>query len=255
MTARNALYREPRSAPGSVSLDRFNRIGRARWIVAACCRQERPNEELVSPDHTEQYESHHLRREPPVTNLSTSSRSPARNPANERSYAPARAQITMSIARLVGRTSTRTSSRSRLFNRFRSTALCPNRGTMIPTRVDEKGEGLTRAISALVVRVLPSFRIRCSSWRRVIRAAPGYLKDHAAAYFDGSFTTRRLRPFFRRRLRTSRPHRVSIRARNPCVRMRRLFRGRYVGLPIHSFSRNRRSHVCGQTARGRSIEP
>ena len=70
------------------------------------------------------------------------------------------------------------------------------------------------------------------SWRRVTLAARGYLKDHAAAYLDGSRTVRRLRPFFLRRLSTSRPHRVAIRARKPCVRMRRLFRGRYVGLPI-----------------------
>jgi hypothetical protein len=54
----------------------------------------------------------------------------------------------------------------------------------------------------------------------------------AEAYFDGSFTVRDLRPFFRRRFRTSRPHRVDIRARNPCFRMRRLLRGLYVGLPI-----------------------
>jgi hypothetical protein len=52
------------------------------------------------------------------------------------------------------------------------------------------------------------------------------------AYFEGSCTVRRLRPFFRLRLRTSRPHRVAMRVRNPCVRMRRLLRGRYVGLPM-----------------------
>jgi len=56
---------------------------------------------------------------------------------------------------------------------------------------------------------------------------------YAAAYFVGSLTVRRRRPFLRRRLRTSRPHFVSIRVRKPWVRMRRLFRGRYVGLPMH----------------------
>jgi hypothetical protein len=37
----------------------------------------------------------------------------------------------------------------------------------------------------------------------------------APAYFDGSLTVSRLRPLFRRRLRTSLPHFVSILARNP----------------------------------------
>src|SRR5690606_29998923 len=51
-------------------------------------------------------------------------------------------------------------------------------------------------------------------------------------YFEPTATTSRLRPFFRRRLSTSRPARVLIRARNPCLLRRFRFRGRYVGLPI-----------------------
>jgi hypothetical protein len=47
--------------------------------------------------------------------------------------------------------------------------------------------------------------------------------------FDGSDTVSRFRPFFRRRESTARPQRVAIRARNPCLLMRRLFRGRYDG--------------------------
>jgi hypothetical protein len=47
--------------------------------------------------------------------------------------------------------------------------------------------------------------------------------------FDGSDTVSCLRPFLRRRERTARPHRVAIRARNPCLLIRRLFRGRYDG--------------------------
>jgi hypothetical protein len=42
-------------------------------------------------------------------------------------------------------------------------------------------------------------------------------------------TVSRFRPFFRRRESTARPQRVAIRARNPWVLIRRLFRGRYVG--------------------------
>ena len=62
--------------------------------------------------------------------------------------------------------------------------------------------------------------------------ARGRRRHQAPAYLSGSRTVRRLRPFLRRRLSTSRPQRVSMRVRNPCVRTRRLLRGRYVGLPI-----------------------
>ena len=47
--------------------------------------------------------------------------------------------------------------------------------------------------------------------------------------FEGKDTVRRLRPFLRRHESTARPHRVAIRARNPCLLTRRLFRGRYDG--------------------------
>jgi hypothetical protein len=47
--------------------------------------------------------------------------------------------------------------------------------------------------------------------------------------FEGNDTVRRLRPFLRRRESTARPQRVAIRARNPCLLIRRLFRGRYDG--------------------------
>src|SRR5712691_6755912 len=50
---------------------------------------------------------------------------------------------------------------------------------------------------------------------------------------DGILTTRRLRPFLRRRESVARPQTFFIRARNPCLLMRRRLRGRYVG-PINS---------------------
>jgi hypothetical protein len=76
-----------------------------------------------------------------------------------------------------------------------------------------------------------------------VEPAPGRLLSSAAvceetrssytpAYLEGNWTVSRLRPFFRRRLKTSRPHLVAIRNLKPCVRIRRLLRGRYVGLPI-----------------------
>src|SRR2546422_5586169 len=53
---------------------------------------------------------------------------------------------------------------------------------------------------------------------------------------DGIRTVRRLRPFLRRRESVARPQTVFIRARNPCLLMRRRLRGRYVG-PINSSSK------------------
>src|SRR5215213_673792 len=47
--------------------------------------------------------------------------------------------------------------------------------------------------------------------------------------FDGIETVSCLRPFLRRRDRTARPQRVAIRARKPCLLIRRLLRGRYDG--------------------------
>lgn len=54
-------------------------------------------------------------------------------------------------------------------------------------------------------------------------------RRQALPCLDGMETTRLLRPFFRRRDNTARPHRVAIRARNPCLAIRRLLRGRYDG--------------------------
>ena len=44
--------------------------------------------------------------------------------------------------------------------------------------------------------------------------------------FDGRETVSCFRPFLRRRESTARPQRVAIRARNPCLLIRRLLRGR-----------------------------
>ena len=63
--------------------------------------------------------------------------------------------------------------------------------------------------------------------------------------FEGNETVRRLRPFFRLRDSTARPQRVAIRARNPCLLMRRLFRGRYDGF-IREFLQNEPWNLVGR---------
>jgi hypothetical protein len=67
--------------------------------------------------------------------------------------------------------------------------------------------------------------------------------------FEGSETVSRFRPFFRLRESTARPHRVAIRARNPCLLMRRLLRGRYDGF-IRDVLQNEPRKLAGRAGRG-----
>jgi hypothetical protein len=61
--------------------------------------------------------------------------------------------------------------------------------------------------------------------------------------FDGSETVSRFRPFLRRRDKTARPQRVAMRARNPCLLIRRLLRGRYDGFIRNSSQVSRESYL------------
>ncbi len=55
------------------------------------------------------------------------------------------------------------------------------------------------------------------------------LRSQTLACLVGTHTESLLRPFLRRRFSTARPHLVFMRARNPCLFLRRRFRGLYVG--------------------------
>lgn len=74
--------------------------------------------------------------------------------------------------------------------------------------------------------------------------------------FEGSDTVRRFRPFLRRRDSTARPQRDAIRARNPCLLIRRLLRGRYDGFivfdPCQSEPWKLVGHATGVKTRGGS---
>jgi hypothetical protein len=63
----------------------------------------------------------------------------------------------------------------------------------------------------------------------------------------------RFRPFFRLRESTARPQRVAIRARNPCLLMRRLFRGRYDGF-IPRILQSEPGKLAGKDHRGQVKE-
>jgi hypothetical protein len=71
--------------------------------------------------------------------------------------------------------------------------------------------------------------------------------------FEGNETVSRFRPFFRLRDSTARPQRVAIRARNPCLLMRRLFRGRYDGF-IPRILQSEPGKLAGGDDRGQAEE-
>src|SRR4051794_14095815 len=70
----------------------------------------------------------------------------------------------------------------------------------------------------------------------------------ATRYFFAAVTEMRLRPLARRRRSTSRPPRVFLRARKPCVRLRLLLWGWYVRFT--AFLRRLRSRIDTQPAMG-----
>lgn len=97
--------------------------------------------------------------------------------------------------------------------------------TLLPARRELRGAGETRAAREPLARYrLP----RC---------------------LDGSRTVSCLRPFLRRRDSTARPHLSAMRARNPCLLMRRRLRGRYVG-PIAASVRAGNLHGRARTGQG-----
>lgn len=79
-----------------------------------------------------------------------------RRSANGSEYAAGAVRTIRSIPCSVGSRSWRTISRSRRLSRLRSTALCPCRGTMIPTLGNERGEAHTRIEKCRVRTTFPS---------------------------------------------------------------------------------------------------
>lgn len=75
-----------------------------------------------------------------------------------------------------------------------------------------------------------AFAPRIAPQRTRADAGAASLSRCATPYFFAVVTEIRLRPFARRRRRTSRPPRVFLRARKPCVRLRLLLWGWYVRL-------------------------
>jgi len=86
------------------------------------------------------------------------------------------------------------------------------------------------------------------AWQPCARRVP--LARQPLQCFDGSCTVRRLRPFLRRRASVARPHLSFMRARKPCLLMRRRLRGRYVGFPILPSSKAGKPISGGEVVQG-----
>jgi hypothetical protein len=119
---------------------------------------------------------------------------------NDAVYASGRARMTTSTDSAVGRRRVRTSSRSRLFNRFRSTADPEYRGTTIPTRGCPRGEAVARTSRCIVRIRLPSLATPWSSAPRVsrwLRGKPSPRRDgrSGAGVFAGDLNAQPLSPF------------------------------------------------------------
>src|SRR5262245_47122492 len=89
---------------------------------------------------------------------------------------------------------------------------------------DEVGNGVTPPLALQRQKLMPL--AQTVPRRKALRPVPA--RQPQFGCFGGIETVSRLRPFARRRFRTSCPPGVLIRARKPCVRLRRLLLGWYV---------------------------
>jgi hypothetical protein len=86
----------------------------------------------------------------------------------------------------------------------------------------------------MLVAAAPSSRETAANVRRAGEPVGSRQARQEPPCFEGREIASCFRPFLRLRDRTARPHRVAMRARNPCLLIRRLLRGRYEGF-IGSF--------------------
>ena len=238
MTARDPANREPAAAQCSVFFKCFDGVRGAAWIITARRRQERRQRHLISADEQNQHGAHTRTYGPTRSAVTRDSmvRTSRRSASTVAAYASRRARIEISSdgcgvgdgsARSDGSSSMRTSSRSRRFNWLRSTVVCLCRGTTIPTRGQSRGEASTRTSRCTVRIRFPSRMTDGSSRLCVSRLRRGKPRPPLrSGVLVRELYGEALPALLRRRLRTARPHLVSMRVRNPWVLIRRLLRGR-----------------------------
>jgi hypothetical protein len=235
MATRQSARGEPGSANGSVTIQCFHGIRRTGWREATVRRKKWREHELVGAYRT------HQRATRKLTELHES-------PNGARRVAPTEEVGTQ---RIVGcpvglAASTHEEIAGRLhrlhfpapdFLQSAPETIAGHRGRLEsgndqpharmaqcivgPDQVDKRGPA-----APTLCQAPPD--VGCS--RQPARPLEALFGRQARPCFDGRETVRRLRPFLRRRDRTSRPQRSAIRARKPCLAMRFLLRGRYVGI-------------------------
>ncbi len=186
---------EPAPAPRSVPLERFQCVGRTRWIITAGRRQQRREAHLIQADQPDERSAHDVCEASTALavrrrrgrgrgigrghgNHSTRSSTRCQRSVAIRStrvvssdmpirYADGIARTTTSALRAGavrprhrGRTRRRTSSRNRRLSRFRSTAVCLYFGTTNPTR-DSLRSVMTTRTSKSSTRILVPARRTC----------------------------------------------------------------------------------------------
>lgn len=143
--------------------------------------------------------------------------------------APWRAITTTSRAGLRSSCLRRNHSRIPRLTRFLATAPPTRLLTVTPNRgfgVERPGSRARSTMKWSVVMRCPTREARWNSRERRRREVLGNRsRGLPIAYFEAIVTTSRLRPLARRRLSTSRPPFVRMRARNPCTRFRRILLG------------------------------
>ena len=175
VTPENSARSHPPALGRTILLQRLHGVSRASRIVATRRREQRANPDLIPPDYENQNPLHRSRR------LLCSSIKALRtlyncsfNSSNDRSYALRRHRIMRSRDISSGSNIRLEISRSRRFSRFRSTAECPCRGTIIPTRTYCRGEARDRTSRSNARTRLPFFEMPPNSELRVIRFDRGY---------------------------------------------------------------------------------
>jgi len=211
MATAHAPAREPGSPRGSVPLDRFQSIVRARRMKPAARSEHRTERELI---HADQYPQHRFHPRDHSSNRITSSRSARLSP---RGGGAACTWTTISRAGSGGemrRKVSRTTRLIRLHRRGHQPSRDNHPDPAAAHCVRRRREGEPHA-------PLPEPGTQ-GKLELLWSAQPG---GRGETLVRPRHTARRLRPLARRAFSTFLPPRVFMRARKPCVRARRILDG------------------------------
>ena len=206
-----------------MACDRSGCVARTAGLESTRRSQHRSQGDLIEPDHTHHDGANRFHPCPRAACRSLSSS--LRRIGADRFPAPRRAITTTSDPPEIRLPFHRNHSLTRRLIRFRATAPPTFRLTVSPNRLGSSA--LSRSLTSTTKELDAALRPVCDTRRksradRIRSSRPKRPLAPFTRYFEGLATTRRFRPFARRRFRISRPARVLIRARKPCRRLRRI---------------------------------